>query len=123
MLTVGSRLLLTLEIRDDGDDTRLSAVKFEPLDDVLARQGAEYRVIVKDPSALRSIKSALDASVPGEDRLTLVVRLEDASEVDLRLPSKIHATGDVIGCLANLQGVGAIRDTAAGNSGLRQAAG
>ena len=110
LLEGGQRVLITADIRADGDGTRLSAVNIRPLDEALAIVSTELQIVIEDEKAIPGIKQALETGEPGNCKVALIVDIGDHQEVELKLPSKITLSGDFRATVAHLPGVVGVLD-------------
>ncbi len=85
-LDSGEPLLVTVESRGDGEDSRLLAQEIAPLEGAVAVAGLGLRVILRGPEPLVSLKSLLERESHGRGRVALVLDLDDGREVELDLP-------------------------------------
>ncbi|MGB0632264.1 MAG: OB-fold nucleic acid binding domain-containing protein, partial [Alphaproteobacteria bacterium] len=110
LLEGGQRVLITVDIRADGDGTRLSATNIRPLDEALANASTELQIVIEDEKAIPGIQHALETGEPGKCKVALIVDVGDHQEVEVKLPRKIALTGDFRAAVAHLPGVAAVLD-------------
>ena len=110
LLEGGQRVLMTVDIRADGDGTRLSATNVRPLDEALANASTELQIVIEDEKAIPGIQHALETGEPGKCKVALIVDVGDHQEVEVKLPKKIALTGDFRAAVAHLPGVAAALD-------------
>ncbi|PPR11619.1 MAG: DNA polymerase III subunit alpha [Alphaproteobacteria bacterium MarineAlpha11_Bin1] len=110
LLESGQRVLLNIEIRAEGDGTRLSATKIRPLDEVLAAASTGLKIVINDERSLPGIQHALNAGQPGKCKVVLIVGTDNNHEVEIDLPKKIALTGEFRAAVAYLPGVEKLLD-------------
>ena len=109
-LEAGQRLLITVDVRADGDGARMSATNIRLLDEVLANASTELKIVIKDPIAIEGVKRAIGTGDGGNCKVALVLDVGDHQEVEIRLPRKVALTGDFRSAVGMLPGVAAVLD-------------
>lgn len=84
-IATGAPLLVTVDVRPEGDALRITATGITLLEDVAANTDAGVRVFVSDPEALEGLKAMVERAGQGRGRLAVVVDADDA-EVEIVLP-------------------------------------
>ena len=110
LLEGGQRVLLTVDIRADGDGARLSATNIRSLDDLLANASTELKIVVADPVAIEGVRQALEDGPAGNCKVALILDVGDHQEVEIRLPRKVALTGNFRAAVGHLPGVAAVLD-------------
>ncbi|MEE2996558.1 MAG: DNA polymerase III subunit alpha [Pseudomonadota bacterium] len=110
LLEGGQRVLVTVEIRAEGDGVRLSATNIRSLDDVLANASTELQIMIGDEKAIPEIKNVLNTAETGKCRVALIVDVGDQQEVEVQLAKKVSLTGDFRAAVEHLPGVAAVLD-------------
>ena len=110
LLEGGRRILMSVDIRADGDGARLSASEIRPLDDVLARTASELTIVVENEQAIDGVRSVMERGEEGNCKLALLVDIGNCEEVEVKLPRKISLTGDFRAAVAGLTGVAQVID-------------
>jgi len=105
VLESGEPVLLTVEGRADGDDTRLMAQEIEPLEAAVAHTASGLRLFLDQAEALDRLRSVLEREAKGRGRVSLVLDLADGQEVELELPGGYRLTPPVRQALKSLPGV------------------
>jgi DNA polymerase-3 subunit alpha len=102
LLETGTPLLLTVDVRQDGDELRLNAQDMRPLDAAVAHSAAGLRLYMRDAAALHSLQSLLDREAGegngangGKARISLVLETADGDEVEVELPSNYRLSGEM----------------------------
>ncbi len=102
LLEAGTPLLLTVDVRQDGDELRLNAQDIHPLDAAVAHSAAGLRLYMRDAATLHSLQSLLDRETGegngangGKARISLVLETADGDEVEVELPSNYRLSGEM----------------------------
>ena len=103
-------MLISVDIRADGDGARLSATEIRPLDEVLARTASELTIVVENEQAIDGVREVMERGENGNCKLALLVDIGNREEVEVKLPGKIALTGDFRAAVAHLPGVAAVID-------------
>jgi DNA polymerase-3 subunit alpha len=91
LLEIGSSVVLTADIRTDGDEVRLSGQRLRPLDGASDRLDRLVDIVIDEPAAAIRLKPHLVEGGNGAD-VRLVLRLPDRREVVVALPEAISLT-------------------------------
>ena len=110
LLEGGQRVLLSVDIRADGDGVRLSASEIRPLDEVLSRTASELTIVVENEQAIDGVREVMDRGEAGNCKLALLIDIGNREEVQVKLPGKIALTGAFRTVLADLPGVAEVID-------------
>ena len=86
LLVPGTMVFLTADVRTEGDLMRLTAQTFRPLDEAVAGAAAGLRIFLREPGALDGIKTIIQRDGRGKGRVSLVLELDRAREVEVALP-------------------------------------
>jgi DNA polymerase III subunit alpha len=105
LLESGQPLLVTADIRAEGETLRLNAQRIEALDKAAAGTAAGLRVVVGEAAALDGIKRAVAGEGGGKGRVSVVVPIEATREVEIALPGGFKVTPRLTAALAELPGV------------------
>ena len=108
LLEAGQRVLVTVDVRADGDGAKLSATNIRALDDVLAAASTELQIVIGDEKAIPAIQNVLNTVETGKCKVALIVDVGDHQEVEVQLARKISLTGDFRAAVENLPGVAAV---------------
>jgi len=87
----------------EGEDVRARIQSVEPLDEAIAQHQKGMRIYVRDETPLASIAERLKQR--GEGEVSMVLILDSAHEVELRLPGRYLATPQIAGALRAVPGV------------------
>src|SRR6185436_8036471 len=85
LIDSGQPLIVTVDVRREEENLRLTTQKIEPLDSVVAHAAAGLRVFVAEVEALPRLKSLISREAGGRGRVTVVLDLP-SREVELTLP-------------------------------------
>ncbi len=104
MLESGQPLLVTADIRAEGDSLRVTGQKIEPLDRIVAEAAAGMKVVLAETGALEPLKSLMRGEAGGRGRVSVVVPLV-AQEVEIALPGGFRISPRVIASAQALPGI------------------
>ena len=104
LLEGGQPLIVTLDVRREEENLRLTAQKIEPLDTVVAQAAAGLRVFVAEAEALPRLKSLIAREAGGRGRVTVVLDLP-RSEVEVALPGGFRVDPRVRAAVKSLPGI------------------
>jgi DNA polymerase-3 subunit alpha len=105
LIESGQPLLITADVRIDGDSFRLTAQRIEPLDKVAAGAAAGLRVVVEAEEALPGVRRTVAAESGGRGRVSVVVALDEAREVEIALPGGFKVTPRLAAALQTVPGI------------------
>jgi DNA polymerase-3 subunit alpha len=109
MLDSGQPMIVTVDVRREEENLRLTAQKIEPLDSVVAHAAAGLRVFVSEPDALPRLKSVIAREAGGRGRVTVVLDLP-SREVELALPGGFRIDPRIRAAVKSLPGILDIHD-------------
>ena len=110
LLTAGNAVLVTADIKLEGDSLRITAQECEPLDAAASRAGAGIRIWLARTEAVDHIRVLLDREGKGRGRVVLVPQIGDTQEVEIPLPGGFNVTPRLAQALKLLQGVERVED-------------
>ncbi|MGB8183285.1 MAG: DNA polymerase III subunit alpha [Stellaceae bacterium] len=105
LLESSQPLLITADVRVDGDTYRLTAQRIEALDKVAAGAAAGLRLVVDREEALPGVRKAVATESGGRGRVSVVVALDDAREVEITLPGGFKVTPRLAAALQTVPGI------------------
>jgi len=105
LLESGQPLLVTADVRTEGDTFRLTAQRIEALDKVAAGAAAGLRLVVERAEALSGVRRAVAAESGGRGRVSVVVPLDAAREVEIALPGGFKVTPRLAAALQTVPGI------------------
>jgi DNA polymerase III subunit alpha len=109
LLDSGQPLIVTVDVRREEENLRLTAQKIEPLDSVVAQAAAGLRVFVSEPDALPRLKSVIAREAGGRGRVTVVLDLP-SREVELALPGGFRVDPKIRAAVKSLPGILDVHD-------------
>jgi DNA polymerase-3 subunit alpha len=104
LLGVNQPLLLTVEVRAEDEQLRLTAQEIVSLDKAAARAVKGLRIVVDSAAPLASVRRILDETPAGRHKIRLTALLEDR-EVDLGLPEGRTLGQQAMAALRALPGI------------------
>jgi DNA polymerase-3 subunit alpha len=105
LLTNGSNILVTADIKIEGDATRITASDVTSLDQAASQAGASIRIWLRETAAVPHIRDVLGRQTGGRGRVTLVPRIEGEQDVEIALPGGYNVTPRLAQALKSLPGV------------------
>jgi DNA polymerase-3 subunit alpha len=109
LLEGGQPLVVTVDVRREEENLRLTAQKIEPLDSIIAHVAAGLRVFVGAAEALPRLKSVIAREAGGRGRVTVVLDLPQ-SEVEIALPGGFRVDPRVRAAVKSLPGIIDVHD-------------
>ena len=104
-LETGNSLFVRATAQFEGDSVRFLANAIEPLERVAARSGTGLRVFVNSSDPLRPLHDMLAGEGEGSGEVTVVSRLDAATEVEIRLPDRYAISPAVRQAVKSLPGI------------------
>ena len=104
-LAAGTPLLVTADIRLEGEALRITAQDVTSLDRAAAEAGAGMRIWLKRTEAVPHIRNLLDREGRGRGRISLMPMLDGAPEVEVALPGGFAVTPRLRQALKMIPGV------------------
>jgi len=110
-LVTGTMVLVTAEIRLEGESLRITASDMTSLDQAAAGAGANMRIWLERTESVPHIRAILSREQGGRGRVTLVPRIEAAQEVEITLPGGFNVTPRLAQALKLIPGVARVEET------------
>jgi DNA polymerase-3 subunit alpha len=110
LLTAGTSVLVTADIRLEGEALRITAQDVAPLDAAAAQAGAGMRVWLQRVEAVPHIRALLEREGHGRGRVVLVPRLDAEQDVEITLPGGFNVSPRLAQALKVLPGVDRVED-------------
>jgi DNA polymerase-3 subunit alpha len=110
MLTEGSAVVVTTEVRLDGDTVRLTAQEVEPLERVAAGMGQGLRLWFENAASLELIRELLTREGRGRGRVILVPVTGPGQEVEIALPGTFNVSPRLMQAMKVLPGVAEVQE-------------
>ncbi len=110
ILTAGSSVLITADIKLEGDALRITAQEAEPLDAAATRAGAGIRIWLQQTEAVAHIRTLLEREGKGRGRVVLVPHIDSTQEVEIPLPGGFNVSPRLAQALKVMPGVERVED-------------
>jgi DNA polymerase-3 subunit alpha len=110
LLTAGASVLVTADIRLEGEALRITAQDVAPLDAAAAQAGAGMRVWLQKTESVPHIRTLLEREGRGRGRVVLVPRIEAGQEVEIILPGGFNVSPRLAQAMKVLPGVERVED-------------
>ncbi len=104
-LAHGSNVLVSADLKIEGEAVRVTAQDVTPLDQAAASAGASIRIWLRQTEAVPHIRDLLDRQGSGKGRVILVPRLDTERSVEIALPGGYSVTPRLAQALTTLPGV------------------
>jgi len=105
LLASGSNVLVTADLRQDGEALRITAQDVASLDQAAANAGAAMRIWLRETAAVPNIRDLLGREGSGKGRVILVPRLGTTQSVEIALPGGFNVTPRLAQAMKVLPGV------------------
>ena len=105
LIVAGAMLLVTADIRMEGESLRITAQEILPLDQAVAGAGAGMRVWLQQTEAVAHIRTILGREGRGRGRVVLVPRVGGTQDVEITLPGRFNVTPRLAQALKLVPGV------------------
>jgi DNA polymerase-3 subunit alpha len=109
LLDSGQPLIVTIDVRREDENLRLTAQKVEALDSVVAHAAAGLRVFVAEAEALPRLKGLIAREAGGRGRVSVVLDLP-SREVELSLPGGFRINPGIRAAVKSLPGIVDVHD-------------
>ena len=110
LFEAGQPLAVTVDVRSEEDNLRLTAQKVEPLDDVVAHAAAGLRVFLGEERALGTLKSLMGREAGGgRGRVSVVLDLAER-EVEIAIPGGFRVDPRIRAAVKSLPGIVDVHD-------------
>ncbi len=110
LLTAGTSLLVTADIRLEGEALRITAQDVAPLDAAASQAGAGMRIWLQKTEAVGHIRTLLEREGRGRGRVVLVPRIDAEQDVEIILPGGFNVSPRLAQALKVLAGVERVED-------------
>jgi DNA polymerase-3 subunit alpha len=105
VLANGSNVLVSAELKADGEAIRVTAQDVVSLDQAAAAAGASIRIWLRETEAVPHIRDLLARQGTGKGRVILIPRVGDERSVEIALPGGYSVTPRLAQALTTLPGV------------------
>jgi DNA polymerase-3 subunit alpha len=110
LLVNGSNLMVTADLRQDGEALRITAQDVGSLDEAAAGAGAAMRVWLRETASVPHIHDLLGREGRGKGRVILVPRLGATQSVEIALPGGFNVTPRLAQALKTVPGVDQVEE-------------
>jgi DNA polymerase-3 subunit alpha len=110
LLDAGQPLLVTVDLRMEEENLRLTAQHIEALDGVVAHAAAGLKIFLGESGALAPLRGLMQRESGGRGRVTVVVPLPSAREVEIALPGGFKISPRVRAAVKSLPGILDVHD-------------
>ena len=110
LLDAGQPLLVTVDVRAEEENLRLTAQHIEALDGVVANAAAGLRVFLGEVEALSPLRGLMAKENGGRGRVTVVVPVPPAREVEIALPGGFKINPRIRAAVKSLPGILDVHD-------------
>jgi DNA polymerase-3 subunit alpha len=105
LLASGSNVLVTADLRQDGEALRVTAQDVAGLDQAASNAGAAMRIWLRETASVPHIRELLGREGSGKGRVILVPRLGTTQTVEIALPGGFNVTPRLAQALKVIPGV------------------
>ena len=110
MLADGRSVMVSADIRLEGETMRITANDVTPLDEAARTVGVGIRVWLERTEAVEHIRALLTREGRGRGRVVLVPRLESQQDVEIALPGGFNVSPRLAQAMKLLPGVARVED-------------
>jgi DNA polymerase-3 subunit alpha len=110
ILTEGTALLVTADIKMDGESLRITTTDITLLDDAASKAGASLRIWLDRTEALPHISALLEREGKGRGRVTLVPKTGLQRDLDVVLPGGFNVSPRLAQAMKMVPGVEMVED-------------
>jgi len=110
VLKEGTAVLVTADIRLEGETLRITANEIAPLDQAASQAGAGMRVWLERSEAVGHVRSLLDREGRGRGRVVLIPRLDERQDVEIALPGGFNVSPRLLQAMKMLPGIERVED-------------
>ena len=105
ILAVGQNVLITVDLKLEGESLRITAQDAMALDQAASIAGAGMRIWLRQTDGVEQIRSLLGREGAGRGQVILIPRLEEAQSVEIALPGGFNVTPRLAQALKIVPGV------------------
>jgi DNA polymerase-3 subunit alpha len=110
LLADGAALLVSADVRMDGESLRITAQEVSSLDEAASKAGAGLRIWLDRTESLPHIRSLLDREGKGRGRVTLVPKIGLERSLDVVLPGMFNVSPRLAQAMKMVPGVELVED-------------
>jgi DNA polymerase-3 subunit alpha len=110
LLEPGTAVLLFLSAEVQGDEVRARIQSAEPLDEAAANLNKGLRVFLRNAAPIEAVAKRLEpiarsAAANGDGEVSMVLMLEQGTEVEVKLPGRFKVSPQIAGAIKAVPGV------------------
>ena len=105
LLREGAPILVTADLKQDGESLRITASNAVSLEQASAEAGAGMRIWLNASAAVPHIRAILAKESKGRGQVVLLPRLEGSQDVEITLPGRFNVTPVLAEALKTVPGV------------------
>jgi DNA polymerase-3 subunit alpha len=110
LLREGTALLVTVDLRLEGDALRITAQEVAPLDKAAAGAGVGLRVWLTETAAVAHIRTLLAQEGQGRGEVILCPRLDAHREAEIKLPGRFNISPKLAAALKVMPGISSVEE-------------
>src|SRR5262249_28525328 len=110
LLEPGTAVLLSVDVRLEPDNLRLTAQSIQGLEAAVAQTSTGLKIYLKDSGPIASLRQIMERCGRGKGRLSLVLELERGRECELAIPGGWALSAAARGAIKALPGVVDVRE-------------
>jgi DNA polymerase-3 subunit alpha len=110
LLTNGANVLVTADLRQDGEALRITAHDVVALDEAAAGAGSAMRIWLHETATVAHIRDLLGREGRGKGRVILVPKLGTTQSVEIALPGGFNVTPRLAQALKVVPGVDQVEE-------------
>jgi DNA polymerase-3 subunit alpha len=110
LLEAGVNVLVSADVRREGEGLRITAQGVEPLDDAIAHAAPGLKVTVSEAAALGPLREVLAASAGGRGEVNLILPYAPGMEAEISMPERYSVSPAVLMDLKALPGIAEVRE-------------
>jgi DNA polymerase-3 subunit alpha len=110
VMASGSNVLVSAELKTEGEAVRVTALDVISLDQAAASAGASIRIWLRETAAVPHIREILGRETGGRGRVTLVPHIGSEQDVEIALPGGYNVTPRLAQALKALPGVDQVEE-------------
>ena len=105
LIESGEPLLLSVDLRGEGDEVRMTAQEIESLEKAAANAAQGIKVFLASSEPLCALKALLDRQGPGRGRISVILDIAPGEELEFDLGGRFNLTADGRKAMKNLPGL------------------
>ena len=106
----GKAVLITCEVRSEGDDLKLNGTKIQSLDKAVEGVSSGLIIYINNSDSLNRIKDVLDSGSAGKGKVRLILNISSDQSVEIGLPDHYLISAEMKVAIESVHGVTQLRD-------------